>query len=81
MRFIWPDSARAELRAIGRDDALRILYALTAYAETGRGDIKSLQGEWLGFFRLRIGEYRVIFSVLAEEITISRVGHRSEVYR
>jgi len=35
----------------------------------------------LGFFRLRIGDYRVIFSVLAEEITISRVGHRSEVYR
>ena len=81
MRFVWPDSARAELRAIGRDDALRILHSLTGYAETGNGDIKALQGEWQGYFRLRVGDYRVIFSIAGEELTISRIGHRSDVYR
>ena len=60
MKFIWPDSARAELRAIDREAAVRILRALTLYARTGEGDLKALSGRWEGYFRLRVGEYRVI---------------------
>lgn len=81
MRFIWPESARAELRAIDRENALRILHALTRFAESGEGDIKALIGEWQGFVRLRVGEYRAILRVSPQDITIVRVGHRSEVYR
>ena len=29
MRFLWPESARAELRAIDRETAIRILHALS----------------------------------------------------
>lgn len=56
MKFIWPDSARAELRAIDRDAAMRILQAITLYARTGEGDLKALSGRWEGCFRLRVGE-------------------------
>jgi mRNA-degrading endonuclease RelE of RelBE toxin-antitoxin system len=81
MKFIWPDSARAELRAIDRDSAMRILRALTLYARTGEGDLKALSGPWEGCFRLRVGEYRIIFSVLPDQIAIRRTRHRSDVYR
>ena len=81
MRFIWPESARSELRAIDRERAIRILHALTSYAESGAGDIRALVGEWQGYFRLRAGDYRVIFTLSPEEITIARVRHRSEAYR
>lgn len=30
MRFVWPHTAQAELRAIDRETAIRILHALTA---------------------------------------------------
>ena len=40
MKFIWPESARAELRAVDREIAIRILHALTEYGESGAGDIK-----------------------------------------
>lgn len=35
-----------------------------------------------GFFKLRVGDYRVIyeFSLAEKIITIDRVGHRSEIY-
>jgi hypothetical protein len=46
MRFVWPESVRAELRGIDRDSAMRILVALTHYGESGVGDIKALSGEW-----------------------------------
>jgi mRNA interferase RelE/StbE len=80
MKFIWPDSARAELRAIDRATAGRILRALTLYGRTGEGDVKALQGQWYGRYRLRVGDYRLIFSFDQDEITILRVRHRSDVY-
>jgi mRNA interferase RelE/StbE len=78
--FIWPESARGELRAIDRQNAIRILQALTDYAESGSGDVKMLTGVWLGYFRLRVGDYRVIFTIAKDGITIIRVRHRSEAY-
>ena len=31
MKFSWPESARAELRAVDRETAIRILLGLTTY--------------------------------------------------
>ena len=81
MKFIWPESARSELRGVDQESAMRILVALTRYGESGEGDIKALSGEWDGTFRLRVGDFRVIFRLVPEEVTILRVRHRSEVYR
>jgi hypothetical protein len=44
MKFIWPESARAELRAVDQESAMRILLALTRYGESGEGDVKALSG-------------------------------------
>jgi mRNA interferase RelE/StbE len=81
VKFSWPESARNELRAIERQTAIRILHALTEYGDSGAGDVRMLTGEWQGHFRLRVGDYRVIFTISKDEITIIRVRHRSEAYR
>ena len=81
MRFAWPESARSELRGVDREYAMRILMALTRYGETGEGDVKALSGDWDGCFRLRVGDFRVIFQITPEAIAIVRVRHRSDVYR
>lgn len=81
MRFVWPDSARSELRAIDRETTSRILRGPTEYFESGKGDLRALAGEWRGYFRLRIGDYRIIMAIAPEEITLMRVRHRSEAYR
>jgi len=75
------ESARAELRAIERETAIRILRALDRYGDSGDGDVKALAGESQGYFRIRVGDYRVILMVAPEKITIVRVRHRSDVYR
>ncbi|NCR38810.1 MAG: type II toxin-antitoxin system RelE/ParE family toxin [Microcystis aeruginosa W13-11] len=42
----------------------------------------TLTREWSGFYKLRVGDYRVIYEFDRESriIIIIRVGHRSEVY-
>jgi mRNA interferase RelE/StbE len=42
----------------------------------------SLTGQWSGFYKLIVGDYRVIYELDAENqvIIIIRVGHRREIY-
>ncbi|MEI9815351.1 MAG: type II toxin-antitoxin system RelE/ParE family toxin [Acidobacteriota bacterium] len=81
MNFVWPASSRAELQAIERSSAVKILEALTRFANTGAGDVKALTGAWSGYTRIRIGDYRAIMLVEPTQITVVRVKHRSEIYR
>ncbi|RME59185.1 MAG: type II toxin-antitoxin system RelE/ParE family toxin [Caldilineae bacterium] len=42
-----------------------------------------LTGDLAGFFKLRVGSYRVVYEILTEEKTIlvHLIGHRRDVYR
>jgi len=51
---------------------------LTAFAETGVGDVKALKG--VAGMRLRAGDWRVLFTITANTITIHAVGHRRDIY-
>ena len=51
--FIWEPAARADLRRLDRETAMRILLTLTRYGETGEGDVKKL-ADREGLHRLRV---------------------------
>jgi mRNA interferase RelE/StbE len=42
-----------------------------------------LTAQWAGMYRLRVGDYRVVYGIDREhrQITVYAVGHRSEIYR
>ncbi|OFW08633.1 MAG: hypothetical protein A3G20_01040 [Acidobacteria bacterium RIFCSPLOWO2_12_FULL_59_11] len=44
--------------------------------------VKALEGQQ-GLYRLRVGDYRVIYQIEAERLTVLvvRIGHRREIYR
>lgn len=46
-------------------------------------DPLSLSSEWQGFFKLRIGEWRVIYDIdnNIKEITIHKIDKRDKVYK
>jgi mRNA interferase RelE/StbE len=58
------------------------IYRKISYLEDfpGKGDIKKLANTD-GFFRLRVGEYRVIFRVEGKVITVFYIRHRKDVYK
>jgi mRNA-degrading endonuclease RelE of RelBE toxin-antitoxin system len=41
---------------------------------------KPLTREWAGHYRIRTGDYRVIFRAVGPDVVIVRVMHRSTVY-
>jgi len=46
---IWSPQARANLRAIDRETALRILYCVDAYLTSRSGDLKKVKPPLTGF--------------------------------
>lgn len=80
-KIAWTDQARADLRAIDKDTALRILHTLTRYLVSGEGDVKRLQDIEPPELRLRVGDYRVRFYDHGDSILVLAIKHRREVYR
>jgi mRNA interferase RelE/StbE len=60
---------------------MRIFEGVLHFARTGGGDIRALHGDMAGSFRLRVGDYRVLFTLEGDVIRIFGVRHRSEAYR
>lgn len=79
-RVEWSPASRAELRAIDRDTAMRILETLDRFLKTEHGDVKQLQDTDPPEFRLRIGDYRLRYSLNADTLLIHSIRHRSEAY-
>ncbi|MEK6577963.1 MAG: type II toxin-antitoxin system mRNA interferase toxin, RelE/StbE family [Bdellovibrionota bacterium] len=42
---------------------------------------EELHREFKGLYKLRVGDYRVVYSIRKDIITIEAVGHRRDVYR
>lgn len=74
--------AEDEFQALDRRIRDRVRAALTLFAETGRGDLKKLKGVHGGpdLFRLRVGQFRVIFQVTPTQLRVTRIIPRSEGY-
>ncbi len=81
-RVIFSIEARADLRAIDRETALRLLKALARFLATDAGNVKQLEGFDPPWYRLRIGNWRFIFRKSGDgAIEIVRVRNRREAYR
>jgi mRNA interferase RelE/StbE len=77
----WLDEARADVRAIDQPGAMRLFAAILRFARTGAGDVTTLHGDMAGAFRLRVGDYRVLFNLEDDVMRIFGVRHRSGAYR
>lgn len=78
--IIWAPQARADLRRLDRQVAVRILRALERYAETGHGDVTRLRGHRADF-RLRVGGWRLRFQFAPPDtIRVLSVRLRDEAY-
>jgi mRNA interferase RelE/StbE len=79
-RIVWTEPGKADVRRLDRETAMRIFAALHRFAESGTGEVKTLQGR--EELRLRIGDYRLFFVCPdADTIEVRRVLHRREAYR
>lgn len=72
--------AEKDLASIPKSDAQHITDAIFAMEDGLVGDIKKL-ANFSPEYRLRIGNWRILFEVSINRIIIYRILHRKEAYR
>jgi mRNA interferase RelE/StbE len=74
----FTSAAARQWRKLTATTRAQVDQKLMAFAETGVGDVKALKGAT--GMRLRSGDWRVVFTVKGNTITVHAVGHRREIY-
>jgi mRNA interferase RelE/StbE len=79
-KIVWDEKAFQELNRLESLVSRIILKKVRVLEEEpfAKG-VKRLRGS--NGFRLRVGDYRVIFSVENEQIQVLKVGHRKNIYK
>ena len=72
--------AEKDLASISKSDAQKIADAIYSLENGLMGNIKKLTNH-SPEYRLRVGDWRVLFEVSKDKIIIYRIRHRKEVYR
>ena len=72
--------AMKDLRNLNPNDASRIVTKIRLLENDLSGDVKKLV-DFDNAYRLRIGDYRVLFDVQSNHIVVYRIKHRREAYK
>lgn len=68
-----------DLKAIDAHDRARIVSKIEGLENDLAGDVKRLTN-FTPEYRLRVGDYRVLFELEAGRVIIYRIKHRKDVY-
>ncbi len=69
-----------DLKALPAPEGRRIVAKIEALGNDLAGDVKNLTN-FTEEYRLRVGNYRVLFEVEGEKVVIYRVLHRKDAYK
>ena len=75
----YATSALENLRSLPKREANQILRKVLRLEHGLHGNIRRLQNADAAF-RLRMGDYRILFDVIGDRIVIQKVGNRKNVY-
>jgi mRNA interferase RelE/StbE len=78
-RVLIMPKALKDLRKLPRRDAERVLDSVDSLADNLKGDVKRLTN-FAPAYRLRSGDYRVLFDVESQTVLVRRILHRKDAY-
>ena len=77
----YKKSVEKDLSRLGKPEARRILDKIEKELSARADNYPLLKGEFAGLQKLRVGDYRIIFAILEQEVLILRIGHRRDIYK
>ena len=80
-KIAFKKSVARDLKKIDRDQVDRILKKIENELPEKAETFPILTGKFSGLRKFRVGDYRVIYSIIGDTAIILRISHRREAYR
>ena len=80
-RTAFKKSVSRDLKKIAKEEVKRILNRIETELPQKAETLPTLAGKFSGLRKFRIGDFRVIFSIIGDTALILRIRHRKEVYK
>jgi mRNA interferase RelE/StbE len=81
-KISFKKSVARDLKRLDKTQAKRILDKIESELSFNADQFPELKGKFSGLRKYRIGEYRVIFSLIdCDTVLITRIKHRRDAYK
>jgi len=72
-------SVERDLKKLPKAEARRILDQIEEELSEKAAAYTVLKGQFAGLRKFRVGDYRVIYAILDDDVLVLRIGHRKDV--
>lgn len=80
-KIVYKISVERDLKKIAKSQLKAIFDKIDTELAKKADQFPALTGKFAGLRKYRIGDYRVIYSILDNTIVVLRIAHRKEAYR
>ena len=80
-KIAFKKSVARDLKKIDKGQVDRILIKIETELPEKAENFPTLSGKFSGLRKFRVGDYRVIYSIIGDTALILRISHRREAYR
>jgi len=78
--IVFKKSVKKDLKQISIENAARIFQQIETVLSTMPLKFPFLKGALREFRKFRVGDYRVVYKVIEQDVVIHRIRHRRSVY-
>ena len=80
-RITFKKSVFRDLKKLSKEEAVKILKKIETDLSEKADTYPVLTGKFAGLRKYRSGDYRVIYTIIEQNVIILRIRHRREAYR
>jgi mRNA interferase RelE/StbE len=80
-KIVYKKSVARDLKPLPKAEVTKILNRIERELVRMPEANPLLKGKFAGLRKYRIGDYRVIYAIMDDEVLILRIGHRQQVYK
>ena len=80
-KIIFKSSVERDLKKIDKSQLNKIFEKIETELAENADQFPALTGKLAGLRKYRIGDYRVIYTIMDDSVLILRIAHRKEAYR
>lgn len=77
----YKKSVIKDISRLDKKEARRIIDKIEEDLSDGAESYPVLKGDFAGLRKMRVGDYRVVFTIIDNNVLVLRVGHRREIYK